>query len=393
MKNLSLYLHMPFCKKKCPYCDFYSQTDFDDFRRYADAMLLQMEDYSDAASSFTVDTIYIGGGTPSIVPEKIMYDIIDGIYRNFKVFIDAETTLEANPATLDLSALKKYRRMGINRLSIGAQSMVDSELDVLGRIHSASDVERSVDLARRAGFDNISLDLMYGVPDQTRRSLAISLAQAVALEPEHISLYGLKIEKGTRFDAIKDSLKLPDEEEEFGMYEDSIAYLADHGFEQYEISNFSLKGRECLHNMRYWTCGEYLGLGPGAHSYFNGSRFSFRRDINDYIEAMEQPESEVEIIDENYRISSSERVGEYIMLSLRLTRGIDVEEFSRTFSLDFDRMYGELLKAYIEGGFMKRTEKGYAFTVKGMYVSNYILSSMLDFDSEIDRNIANGTDR
>lgn len=393
MKNLSLYLHMPFCKRKCPYCDFYSVTDFDDYRRYIDAMLLQMEDYSSAASLFTVDTIYIGGGTPTVVPEKLLYDLMDGIYRNFKVFLDAETTIEANPATVTLSSLKKLHKMGVNRISFGVQSLNDDELEAIGRLHDADEAVHSFDLARRAGFDNISLDLMYGLPGQTPASLEESLRGVMDLGPEHISLYGLKIEPGTPFDSQKDKLALPDEDSEYSMYENSVKLLARHGYGQYEISNFSRKGKECQHNMRYWTCGEYLGLGPGAHSYFNGSRFSFKRDIGAFMEAMERPESEVEIIDENYTITQNERVGEYIMLALRMTKGIDTAEFSRLFNLDFDKMYGELLKAYVDGGFMIRTARGYAFSVKGMYVSNYILSSMLDFDSDIDKNIANGTDR
>lgn len=393
MKTLGLYLHMPFCKSKCPYCDFYSVTDNGDYRRYVDAMLLQMEDYSSAASPFTVDTIYIGGGTPSVVPEKLMFELMDGVYRNFKVFIDAETTIEANPATVTLGQLKKYRKMGINRISFGAQSMCDNELKALSRLHTAEGLEESFALARKAGFDNISVDLMYGIPEQTPDSLAQSIERIAELGAEHISLYGLKIEPGTPFDGIRDKLALPDEDTEYTMYENSVAQLAKLGYKQYEISNFCKSGRECLHNMRYWNCDEYLGLGPGAHSYFNGNRFSFKKSISDYIEALEDPESTLDITDECYKISPDERVGEYIMLALRTTAGIDLAEFTKRFNLDFERMYGELLTAYVEGGFMVRTVRGYAFTVKGMYVSNYILSSMLDFDSEIGRNIANGTDK
>ena len=393
MKTLGLYLHMPFCKSKCPYCDFYSVTDNNDYRRYIDAMLLQMEDYSSAASPFTVDTIYIGGGTPSVVPEKLMFELMDGVYRNFKVFIDAETTIEANPATVTLGQLKKYRKMGINRISFGAQSMCDNELKALSRLHNSGGIEESIALARKAGFDNISVDLMYGIPEQTPESLAKSIDAVAGLGVDHISLYGLKIEPNTPFDAIRDKLALPDEDTEYAMYESSVAQLAKLGYKQYEISNFCKNGRECLHNMRYWNCDEYLGLGPGAHSYFNGNRFSFKKSISDYIEALEDTESTLDITDECYKISPDERVGEYIMLTLRTTKGIDLAEFTKRFNLDFERMYDELLAAYVEGGFMTRTERGYAFTVKGMYVSNYILSSMLDFDSEIGRNIANGTDK
>ncbi len=393
MKTLGLYMHMPFCKSKCPYCDFYSVTDNDDYRRYIDAMLLQMEDYASSASPFTVDTIYIGGGTPSVVPEKLMFDLMDGVYRNFKVFIDAETTIETNPATVTLGQLKKYRKMGINRISFGAQSMCDNELRALSRLHDTEGFERSFDLARRAGFDNISVDLMYGIPEQNPQSLAKSIERVADLAPEHISLYGLKIEPGTPFDSIKETLALPDEDSEYQMYENSVSQLSSLGYKQYEISNFCKPGRECQHNMRYWHCGEYLGLGPGAHSYFNGNRFSFKKSISDYITALEDPDSDIDLTDECYKISPEERVGEYIMLALRTTVGIDISEFNRVFNLDFERMYQDLLNAYVEGGFMTRTTRGYAFTVKGMYVSNYILSSMLDFDSEIGRNIANGTDK
>ncbi len=393
MKTLGLYMHMPFCKSKCPYCDFYSVTDNDDYRRYIDAMLLQMEDYASSAEPFTVDTIYIGGGTPSVVPEKLMFELMDGVYRNFKVFIDAETTIEANPATVTLGQLKKYRKMGINRISFGAQSMCDNELRALSRLHDTEGFERSFELARKAGFDNISVDLMYGIPEQSPESLAKSISRIAELDPEHISLYGLKIEPGTPFDAIKETLALPDEDSEYQMYENSVSQLASLGYKQYEISNFCKPGRECQHNMRYWHCGEYLGLGPGAHSYFNGNRFSFKKSISDYITALEETDSDIDLTDECYKISPEERVGEYIMLALRTTAGIDTAEFNRLFNLDFERMYQDLLNAYVEGGFMTRTTRGYAFTVKGMYVSNYILSSMLDFDSEIGRNIANGTDK
>ena len=384
---------MPFCKRKCPYCDFYSLTDFEDHRRYVDALLLQMEDYAMAASPFTVDTIYIGGGTPTVVSERLLYDLMDGIYRNFKVFLDAETTIEANPATVDLSSLKKYKKMGVNRISFGVQSLSDKELVTLGRLHTAQEAIKSYEMARKAGFDNVSVDLMYGVPGQTVKSFTDTLRRITELDPEHVSVYGLKIEPGTHFDEIKDTLEFPDEDTEFKMYESAIAMLRSRGYAQYEISNFAKPGKECRHNNVYWTLGEYLGIGPGAHSYFNGSRFSFKRDINAFIEAQEQPEADIDIIDENYRISPNERVGEYIMLSLRLTKGIDLREFTKQFGLDFEKMYGELLDAYVDGGFMTRLENGYAFTPKGMYVSNYILSDMLDFDSEIDRNIANGSDR
>ncbi|MDD6265730.1 MAG: radical SAM family heme chaperone HemW [Clostridia bacterium] len=390
MNNLGLYVHVPFCANKCPYCDFYSRTDSREYGRYVDSLLLQMEDYSDAASNYTVDTVYIGGGTPTVIPDKDLLRLVDGIYENFRVFMDAETTVEANPATVTSSLLKKLKKLGVNRISFGVQSTCDNELKALGRIHDWSDACRSFGIAREAGFDNINIDLMYGIPEQTMESLRLTLERICELEPEHISLYNLKIEHGTRFDVIRDELALPDEDTEYEMYKFAIDFLKAHGYEQYEISNFAKPGYECQHNLRYWSCGEYLGLGPAAHSYFNGRRFSFKRDLESYMAAMENPEDEIDTVDENYTILPNERIGEYIMLGLRLNKGIDTVIFSKLFGLDFEKMFSDLLPAYVDSGFMTHEGTKYALTTKGMFVSNYILSSMLDFDSEAQESLCSG---
>lgn len=393
MKNLGLYIHFPFCSSKCAYCDFYSVTGYENINKYIDAVMLQCEDYSSAAEGYAIDSVFFGGGTPTIVPDKLMLELIDSIYENFNVTMDAEFTIEANPATVSLATLKRYKKMGVNRLSFGVQSACNSELKSLSRIHTFEEAENSFNLARKAGFDNINLDVMYGIPDQTMESFRNTLERIVSLNPEHISLYNLKIEDATPFAAIRDTLVLPDEDVEFQMYEYAVKYLAQNGYIQYEISNFAKRGKECRHNLKYWTCMEYLGLGCAAHSYFMNTRFSFIRDIDTFINAIEFSDNDDKITDENYTISPNERVGEYIMLSLRLCRGINIVEFNRRFGLDFEKMYADLLPAYCENGFMKHTPTGYAFTVKGMYVSNYILSSMLDFSSEIDKNIASGLDK
>ncbi len=393
MKRLGLYVHFPFCKNKCAYCDFYSVVGYKDIGKYMDALMLQCEDYSASCEPYAIDSIFLGGGTPTIVPEKQMHELIDCIYENFNVTVDAEVTIEANPATVTLGQLKNYNKAGINRLSIGVQSSCNNELRALSRIHTFEEFEKTYQMARKAGFKNINIDLMYGIPEQTMESFTSTLERITALGPEHISLYNLKIEDSTPFGAIRDSLPLPDEDVEFAMYEYAIDFLIRHGYEQYEISNFSKRGYECKHNMKYWTCQEYLGLGTAAHSYFRNTRFSFIKDIDSFIAAIEDPDNGDVITDENYTISPAERVGEYIMLSLRLTSGINVIEFKRLFEMDFEKMFEELLPAYVENGFMDKTSTGYAFTPKGMYVSNYILSSMLEFSSEIDRNIANGMDK
>ncbi len=391
--TLGLYIHIPFCASKCAYCDFYSLPGDFDFKRYADALILHMEDYSAAASDRVIDSVFIGGGTPTVMPTKQLCRIIEGIYSNFTVSDSAEFTVEANPATVDTRTLRKLRRSGVNRLSLGLQSACESELVSLSRIHSFEDFKSTYECARKAGFKNINVDIMYGIPSQTEQSFSHTLASVCALRPEHISVYGLKIEPGTPFAKRRDSLDLPDEMTEFSMYEGAIEYLQRHGYSQYEISNFARDGYECAHNLKYWNCKEYLGLGPAAHSYFNGNRFSFKRDVELYISTLESVSPRDVITDEFYEISQNERLGEYIMLRMRLNEGVIVRDFNSLFGLDFEEIYGDFLKPYVDGGFVSHQNGAYSFTAKGKFVSNYILSSMLDFDGEIASNISKGTDK
>ena len=391
-KSLGLYIHIPFCLHKCPYCDFYSTVGKADYRRYTDALMLHMEDYSDALKNCVVDTIYIGGGTPSVLPVRMLCELLDAAYDFFDVDDAAEVTMEANPATLNRSALKRLNRAGVNRLSIGVQSTFDNELKALGRVHTYAQFEEGFHWARDAGFENISVDLMYGIPEQTADSLSQSLETITDLLPEHISLYGLKLEPETPF-GQNPPAGLPDDDDTVDMYLDAVDYLASRGYRQYEISNFALEGRQSRHNLRYWNCEEYLGLGPGAHSYLNGQRFSFKRDTKMYITAMSDLSKNLPIIDEQYTVSPDERIGEYVMLRLRLNDGVDTSEFYRRFGVAFETLYGQYLEPYISGGYMFRTQKGYALTPVGMCVSNEILSTMLSFDSHIVEGIADGTDK
>ena len=392
-ENLGIYIHIPFCLSKCAYCDFYSVTSQENFERYVDALLLHMEDYSESAKNRVVDTVFVGGGTPTVLPKKTMLALIEGIYHNFAVAPDAEFTIESNPATVSLGELKQYLRQGVNRLSIGMQSACDNELRALSRIHTAAEFEKSYAIARKAGFKDINIDVMYGIPEQTKHSLMSTIEKVCEYEPEHVSLYGLKIEENTPFAAMADTLELPDEDTEYDMYVSAIERLREAGYEQYEISNFAKHGFRCAHNLKYWNCNEYLGFGAGAHSYYNGRRFSFRRDIAAYIDALEHPENGVDITDENYEIKPSERVGEYVMLRLRLCDGIDTDDFAEKFGLSFERIFGKYLSQYTENGFMTKSNGVYSFTTKGMYVSSYILSTMLDFNSDILAGIADGSDK
>ena len=414
-KKLGLYVHIPFCHSKCAYCDFYSQSNAGDdlMQRYVDSLRLQIEDYSTAAKGYIVDSVFIGGGTPTVLPIKTMCELIESITRNFNLSKDVEFTMEANPATVSLAALTKYRKLGVNRLSLGLQSANADELTALSRIHSASDFEASFNAARKAGFDNINVDIMYGIPLQTAESFSNTLNYVTGFKPEHISVYGLKIEDGTPFARMRDTLVLPDEDTEADMYLDCIRYLNVTGFRHYEISNFARPGYECRHNLKYWNCDEYLGFGCAAHSYFSNMRFSTKRDLMLFIDSMEADishggmmgsdgmgitESQLknaQPIEELYQLTPTERVGEYIMLRLRLRDGISAAEFEARFGINFDAVYGRKLQIYIDNGFMSYNGDRYSFTDKGMYVSNYILSTILDFDkdSRIVGGIADGSDK
>ncbi len=383
-KNLGLYLHIPFCEKKCDYCDFYSFTP-DDKRTvesYVSAMMLQMEDISDTCRGHVVDTVYFGGGTPSLLPISQFSRLMDSVRRNFRIAKDAEITSEANPGTVDLKYLKALRKLGVNRLSLGMQSLDDRELRTLGRIHSANQFISTFDAARRADFDNISVDVMYGLPNQTLSSFVDTLRGVTMIDPDHISLYCLKIEENTPFFATLDTLALPDDDTEYDMYMKAVDFLSARGFERYEMSNFSRDGKYSRHNMKYWNCDEYIGIGASAHSYFGGERYSIIRNAESYVNGLEILEAGIPIIKDSRFIDKKESMNEYVMLRMRLEAGVDMNEFKARFGTDFYSKFGHLFEEYVEGGFVKRIGDSYAFTSRGMFVSNYILSAVLDFTPE-----------
>jgi len=380
-KRLGLYLHIPFCKSKCAYCDFFSfvPTNSELVQRYVNALTAHMESYKNGAKLYSPDTIFIGGGTPTSLPPELLLNLVKSIYKNFDVHRKAEFTIEANPATVNFEILKKLRKAGVNRISFGLQSGDNKELLALTRHHSRVEFEQSYRDARKAKFTNINIDLMYGIPLQTKESFMRTLRYAVSLHPEHISMYCLKIEEGTMFAAKADTLVLPEEETQYEMYITAVEFLENSGYPQYEISNFSRPGYECRHNLKYWNCEEYLGLGVSAHSYFNGSRFSFKRNIDQYMNGLEIKNSRIKLTDEDYPISQRERVGEWIMLRMRLNDGVDTVEFENKFGLSFDEICGKALQKYIKSGFVTLKQNTYAFTPKGMFVSNHILADVLTF--------------
>ncbi|MBQ6789816.1 MAG: radical SAM family heme chaperone HemW [Clostridia bacterium] len=384
-KRLGLYVHIPFCLSKCAYCDFNSAVpENDEFMgRYVSAVITHMNNYRDAAKEYEVDTVFIGGGTPTALPKAELIRLIKAIKKTFNLTRYAEFTVEANPATVTLPLLKQLRRIGVNRLSFGMQSANNRELKALSRRHTRQEFIESYRLARRAGFDNINVDVMFGIPYQTFDSLMKTLDFVTRLSPEHISMYNLKIEPGTPFYKNLKAVRevCADEDTEYAMYTEAIEFLERRGYPQYEISNFARHGFPCIHNLKYWNCEEYLGFGVSAHSYFNGNRFSFISDVKKYMEALEDIETDIPLTDEFDPVESRERMGEYIMLRMRLVDGLDPRAFAAKFGVSFEETYGAKLKKYLQGGFMVRYNNGcYALTPGGMFVSNYILSDILEFD-------------
>ena len=332
-QTLGLYLHIPFCKSKCTYCDFYSLPHSEEkMDAYTAALIRHLEEVAPRCTRQTVDTVYFGGGTPSYLGEKRLTQLLKTVKKRYHVAPDAEITLEANPDSAgDWKALRALRRAGFNRISLGVQAADDAMLRRIGRVHTWEQVLSAVAAARMAKLENLSLDLIYGLPGQTLADWQETLTAAAALEPNHISCYGLKVEPGTPLWQQRHSAALPDDDAQADMYLWTVDYLAKQGYAQYEISNFARPGFESRHNLKYWRLEEYAGFGPGAHSDLGGVRFAYERDLDAYI-AGELRLSEME------RIPPLDRDLEYIMLSLRTVQGIDSGYFERQFRQKFRPM-------------------------------------------------------
>jgi len=373
-REIGLYVHLPFCIRKCAYCDFYSGNFYEYADRYIDALLKEANRYAKEYKNLKISTLYFGGGTPSSLSSEQLFRLISGLFRVFDFSDNAEITLEANPATLDEEKLSVLQKNDVNRLSIGAQSCQEKELSVLGRLHGYEDFLETYALACRY-FDNISLDMMFGLPEQTVEGFRDSLEKIVRLSPQHISLYALKIEEGTRFYEKRNSLSLPSEDDVSDMYLLANDYLTQMGYLQYEISNYAKQGSLSKHNLAYWQGKEYIGLGAAAHSYFDGVRYANSPDISAYITAMERdklpPKSELTVL------SDAERLTERIMLSLRLTEGLDCDKLLREFHYDIRSKNEKFLHTCIQEGYMIFSDHKLSFTPKGFLVSNSILSELI----------------
>lgn len=383
-KKLGLYIHIPFCMKKCLYCDFYSIPAANEQLRklYLDALMLHMDEHILQIEPYTVDSIYFGGGTPSLLSAEQITMLLKKIRKNFYVSNKCEITLETNPGTVDKAKLLAFRRAGINRLSVGCQSFYDKDLQVCGRVHSAHDNVKVLDEAQKAGFKNINVDIMYGLPNQSLHNVLASIERAVKLGATHISLYGLKVEEGTPFHVLQSQgrLPLPNEDDESDMYYVSCEMLRKYGFKHYEISNFAKPGYESVHNLKYWNCDEYIGFGPSAHSFFSGKRFYYKNSTSLYVKNFTENYDGPGIVDKCIDVQFGTQMAEYVMLRMRLGEGINCDEFRRRFGRSFESVYLGKMSPYLRSGHIIKTKSGYAFTERGMYVSNYILARMIDFD-------------
>ena len=365
---LGLYIHIPFCKSKCAYCDFYSLAHSEEkMDAYCAALCCHLRKAAPDAAEHPVDTVYFGGGTPSYLGAERLTALLESVRSNYRILPDAEITLEANPdSARDAAALRTLRAAGFNRLSLGAQSFDDAELRSVGRIHTSEEIAQAVRAAREAGFDNLSLDLIYGLPRQTMVRWRENLAAAIALDPEHLSCYGLKVEEGTPLYVRRESAQLPDDDAQADFYIETVRILKEHGYTQYEISNFSKAGRESRHNLKYWTLGEYLGFGPGAHSDFGGRRFAVARDLDTYLSGQIR-------YSEDRAINAQERREEYLMLGLRTVRGIAAQETDAPFD-----GVESVLRTCGQHGLAEYTAGRWHLTPQGFLVSNSIIARVLD---------------
>ena len=375
-KPLGIYVHVPFCRSKCEYCDFYSVTNKDDrlMDAYLKAICKHIKESGALAPGYRVDTIYFGGGTPSFFGADGMATILTAIRRSFDVDNHAEITFEANPDSVSDRLLRRLRAEGFNRVSLGVQCDDDDILEKIGRPHTFAQAVTAVQRIRKAGFKNLSLDLIYGLPGQTLAAWEETLRRVLALGPDHMSCYGLKVEEGTPLYEYKDLCNLPDDDTQADMYLAAVEILRSKGFRQYEVSNFARKGQYSRHNLKYWTGGEYLGFGPDASSDFAGKRFSVVRDIGAYIQGIR---GGGQVITDIQDIPPRERAGEYLMMRLRTADGISRAEYEKQYLLPFDPLEEALEKCRQRGHAIKTNTGRWCLTPEGFLLSNGIISDLL----------------
>ena len=378
--NLGLYIHIPFCRKKCKYCDFLSFpcTSEQVYREYVTALCMEMDSRREDCESYVVDSVFIGGGTPSLISPEDIRRLMDTVRKDFHLAEDAEITIETNPASITQAKLDAYLASGINRISIGIQSFDNHILRRLGRLHDKNEAFQKIQMVRKSGFTNINIDLMFGIPEQPMKTWLDTIRQGIFLGPQHISLYSLQLEKGTPLykEVYEDKLFAPTPEIlDREMYHEAIRLLRQAGYVHYEISNTAFPGKESKHNLKYWSYDEYLGLGPGASSFFGGQRFKNHGKINRYIDAIKKhqvPMDERSI----ERYSEQEEMGIYVFTGLRKAEGISLDDFRQRFERDLFSVYDPaILRRY--KGLLKLSENQLYLTDAGMDVSNTVMAEFV----------------
>ena len=372
--NLGVYFHIPFCRSKCAYCDFCSTSRWDDktMDAYLEALIRQLGDFFLPGGSYTVDTVYIGGGTPSVFGGKRLAKLLKALSKKVSLTRTCEITVEVNPESADKALFKQLKSAGVNRISMGVQTSDDNLLRRIGRIHDFEKAREAVALCKKYCTDNLSLDLIYGLPGQTMEGWLQSVEDICALQPRHISCYALKLEEGTPL--WRENPVLPDDDLQADMYLAAVTKLAGKGYAQYEISNFAQRGFRSRHNSRYWDLSDYLGFGCAAHSFYGGKRFSFTSDIDAYIKGMNGQNPIVEEADE---LAYTDRVGEFVMLALRTCDGIDENVFYSRWKREFTP-FAKRLEPYLKSGHVKNDAGRWYLTPEGFLVSNAIIGDVLD---------------
>ncbi len=381
MRNYStgIYIHIPFCIRKCNYCDFFSVPlpAKEYLQRYTNALVAEISQRAHEGAGKKIESVYFGGGTPSLLSTEQLETIIRALDDNFRLPADMEISMEANPASLNARKIQDFTNARINRLSLGVQSFSNDDLRVLTRIHSAEDVRVLIDILHSQGLENFNIDLIYGIPGQSMDRWIKSLQTAADSSPMHISMYLLQLDPGTpmAMDIKKGRMAMLDEERELEMYTLGREYLQGRGFDHYEISNFSFPGRECKHNLIYWQAGEYIGIGCGAVSFMDKSRFINKPDLKAYLYAIENRQERP--VEEIEKMSHKGLIADAIILGLRLCSGINMEKFRSRYGIDISREYSEVIKSCSQKGLLKIENGQISLTRKGYFLSNEVLCQFI----------------
>lgn len=372
MKDLSLYIHIPFCQSKCYYCDFISFPNINEkIDIYIDSLLVELRMYKEKAKNYEIKTIFIGGGTPTFIDSKHISKIMKFIYNNYNLSNDIEITIEGNPGTLNKEKVKKYKELGINRFSLGLQTLNDNLLEKIGRSHRSKDFYDSYNIFKEMGIDNINVDLIFGLPDQKIKDILETIDKVLELGIKHISYYGLILEEGTPLYSMykEGKLSLPDEDKERDMYHIGRERLKEEGYLHYEISNFGLKNYECKHNLVYWDVKPYIGLGLSSHSCFNGKRFWNTENMEVYIDKLKR---KILPIEGEEIISKETEISEFCILGLRKIKGINKVEFKERFDIEIEKIYGDIIKKHCKNRLITSRDDFIRLTTKGLDLSNLV---------------------